>query len=152
MTRHFALIAVSVAGLLAAPLYAGQDSAVGSSHGHHGLAGLGLTQAQQDQIKQLHKDMREKMKAGFEAAKALRQKMKDEFLKASPDPAALEGYADQMAQQHKQMITNRIANTFKMKQILTQEQFKKFLELQSKRAKGFHHNGRQGNWGGGEGE
>ncbi len=150
MTRHIVMIAVSVAGLLAAPLYAGQDSAGCCCHGHHGWAALGLSQAQQDQLKQQRKEMREKMKAGFEAAKALRHKMKDEFLKAKPDQTALEGYADQIAQQHKQMIKNSISNIMKIKQILTPEQFKKFLEMQGKRARGFGHERRHAHWGHGE--
>ena len=94
--------------------------------------------------------MREKMKAGFETARALRQKMKDEFLKTKPDQAALDGYADQMAQQHKQMIKTRIAGTIKMKQILTPEQFKKVIEMKGKRARGFRDHGRHRYWGRGE--
>jgi Spy/CpxP family protein refolding chaperone len=146
MTRQFGMIVVCIAGLFAAPLYAVQDSATSGCccHRHHGLAALGLTQAQQDQLKQQRKDMREKMKAGFEASNALREKMKDEFLKAKPDQAVLDGYAEQMVQQHKQMIKNRIANTMKMKQILTQEQFRKVLAMQGKRVRGFRHDGRHG--------
>jgi Spy/CpxP family protein refolding chaperone len=148
MTKRYAIIAACVAGLVASPLYANgtQDSPKADSSHQHMWVKLGLNQSQQDQMKQLRKDAGEKMKASFEASKALRQKMKDELLKPNPDPAALDGLADQLAQLHKQMIKDRIANLVKTKQILTQDQFKKFLDMQEKMMKRFRHGGNHGNW------
>jgi Spy/CpxP family protein refolding chaperone len=148
MKMRDVLLTACLAGALALPAGATQNepstapSAVAKTdtgQRYHGLADLGLTPNQKDQMKALRKDGQDKMKADFESMKALRQKIKDEFLKATPDPAALDGYADQMAQFHKQMVKNRFANLFKAKQILTQDQFKKFLDLQQQQwgKKGF---------------
>ncbi len=138
MKMRDVLLTACLAGALALPAGATQNepstapavAKADTGQRHYGLADLGLTQDQKDQMKALRKEGQEKMKADFESVKALRQKIKDEFLKATPDPAALDSYADQMAQFHKQMIKNRFANIFKAKQILTQDQFKKFLDMQ----------------------
>jgi len=99
---------------------------------------LGLNQNQKDQMKALRTENKDGMKTQFEAMKALHQKIKDEFLKSNPDPAVIDSYSDQLLQIQKQMMKNRDSNLFKVKQILTPDQFKKFLDMQQKRFRGFH--------------
>jgi Spy/CpxP family protein refolding chaperone len=141
MKMRHVFLAACMAGLLALPAGAAQNEnppKADSSQLRHPWADLGLNQNQKDQMKAVRKENREKMKTDFEATKALRQKIKDEFLKPNPDPAALDRYADQMSQLHKQMIKNRFAGIFKTKQILTPEQFTKFMDMRQHRGKGDH--------------
>jgi Spy/CpxP family protein refolding chaperone len=141
MKMRHVFLAACMAGLLALPAGAAQNEnppKADSSQLRHHWADLGLNQNQKDQMKAVREENREKMKTDFEATKALRQKIKEEFLKANPDPAALDSYADQMSQLHKQMIKNRFAGIFKTKQILTPEQFTKFMDMRQHRGKGDH--------------
>jgi Spy/CpxP family protein refolding chaperone len=135
------LVTACVAGLLSMPAGAApteNPQKADSSHQNHQWADLGLNQNQKDQMKALHKENQETMKADFEASKTLNQKIKDEFLKPNPDPGVLETYTDQLAQLQKQMLKNRIADLFKTKQILTPDQFKKFLDMQYQWGRGDH--------------
>ena len=133
------LVAAFVGGFMVSSLYAHEQAAPGpdSSRAHHMWAKLGLSQKQQDQMKQLFADGKEKMKANFQASKDLRQKIKDELLKPNPDAAVLDAYAGKLAQLHEQMLKDRISGLFKAKQILTPDQFKKLLDMQEKRGNGF---------------
>ena len=143
------LTAACAVGFLVPPLYANEAAApsgADSGHVHHMWAKLGLSRTQQDQMRQLFTDGKDAMKANFQTSKDLRQKMKDELLKPNPDPAVLDGYADQMGKLHEQMIKNRINGLFKAKQILTPDQFKKFLDMQDNRGNRFQRGGHKGPW------
>jgi Spy/CpxP family protein refolding chaperone len=139
------IFAACAAFLFAGMSYAAadQDSVKAERGPQHMWAKLGLNQTQQNQMKELFKEGKDKVKANIEASKDVRLKMKEEFLKPNPDPAVLDNYAGQLAKLHEQMIKDRIASLFKAKQFLTPDQFSKVLDMEDKMARGFPHGDKQ---------
>jgi Spy/CpxP family protein refolding chaperone len=131
MKLRYIFIVSCLAGLLAMPAVAGQSSGSpkdSAGHASHFWSDLGLSQQQKDQMKALRKDMRATLQANFKQSKDLRIKIKAEFLKPNPDPTVINAFSTQLAQLHKQMTDAIFTETFKAKQILTPDQFKKFLD------------------------
>ncbi len=89
-------------------------------------------------MKALRTENKEAMKPQFESSKAIHKKIKEEFLKPNPDPGVIDSYTEQLSQIQKQMMKNRFSGLFKIKQILTPDQFQKFLTMEQTWRKDFH--------------
>ncbi len=88
---------------------------------------LKLTPDQQTKLKAQHKQMRKEGKLIFEQMKGIRDKVRSELLKDKPSKAALDDYAAQLAELHKQLIRKRHEHLLEAKAILTPEQFSKLV-------------------------
>jgi len=94
---------------------------------------LKLTPDQQTKLRAQHKKMREEGKLIFEQMKKIRDKVRSELLKEKPTKAALDDYATQLAELHKQLIQKRHEHLLQAKTILTPEQFSKLVNHEWKR-------------------
>ncbi len=101
---------------------------------------LGLTAEQKEKLKTLHSEMGEARKKNFEAVRTIREKTKEELLKGEPSKSALDTYAGELGNLHKEITIARHDHLLKIKQILTAEQFSKIVnkECNKERAKEFH--------------
>ncbi len=88
---------------------------------------LKLTADQKLKLKAIREDMQQFRKANFEKMKDLREKSKQELLKALPSKDVLYGFAKQLADQHRTMAEHMADHMLKLKGILTKEQFEKIL-------------------------
>jgi Spy/CpxP family protein refolding chaperone len=132
MIRRVLLAAVCVSALAILPASAGQDhNEGGKGEGfHHGgmFSELNLTQEQKEKLKSLHQDMKQQRETMFEKMKNLRQQIKDEIMKDTPNQQLLGQLADQSAQLHKEMTMQRFNHLLQMKSVLTKEQLEKLLD------------------------
>jgi Spy/CpxP family protein refolding chaperone len=130
MGRSMAVAAV-VLGLALSPVLAGEGpcSGKGKGEGMHGWAKMGLTDQQKTDLKGLREEAKGLHKTTFEKTKAVRDKIKAEMLKTSPDQNVLNGYADELGQIEKEVNRQRFAHLLKVKAILTPEQFQKLLDM-----------------------
>jgi Spy/CpxP family protein refolding chaperone len=135
---------IAVALMLAAfPLLRAADNP-----GHDSDEGTGPGMAIGDVFRfteelKLAPDQEEKIQAMRESSKrelfALRNDLlttvwdiHDEFSKDTPDKAKINSLTDKMADIEKKLIKTRTGQMFKVKEILTAEQFKKFISLLEK--------------------
>jgi Spy/CpxP family protein refolding chaperone len=93
---------------------------------------LKLTPDQQAKLQAQHRQMREEGKLIFAQMKGIRDKEKMELLKDKPSKAALDDYATQLAELHKQLIQKRHEHLLQAKAILTPEQFSKLVNHESR--------------------
>ena len=96
------------------------------------ISDLKLTPDQQAKLQAQHRQMREEGKLIFAQMKGIRDKEKTELLKDKPSIAALDDYATQLAELHKQLIQKRHEHLLQAKAILTPEQFSKLVNHEPK--------------------
>ncbi|HAJ79058.1 MAG TPA: hypothetical protein DCO75_04740 [Fibrobacteres bacterium] len=88
---------------------------------------LGLTADQNTKLKTLHSEIKIAHKEHIEKIKALREKSREELLKAKPDKTILYGFAGEIGALQKIMAEKEADHLLKIKAILTPEQFDKLL-------------------------
>jgi len=125
-------------GLFGSLWAAGADSGRvhGKEMGEKIAKELGLTADQKTRLKGLREEMRDARKNNFDKIKAMREKSREELLKASPDKSALYGYAREMGELHREMAEKETDHMLKVKGILTPDQFKKLLSKNMWQGKG----------------
>ena len=126
-TMVFGLLAGS---LIMSPLavFAQPDTAHMAKCQDKMMADLKLNADQKEKIKGLHKQHRESMKPFHEKMKATREQVKAELLKPQPSKQALDGFAANLGDLHKQMAQMRNDHLLQFKAILTPEQFTKLVD------------------------
>jgi Spy/CpxP family protein refolding chaperone len=125
-TLLFGLIAGS---LIAAPpaLWAQPDSTKMEKHHEKMMADLKLSADQKAKLKDLRTKKLAAMKPFREKMKSIREKIKTELLKPQPSKQALDGFAAELGDLHKQMAQMRNDDLLQLKAILTAEQFSKLV-------------------------
>jgi Spy/CpxP family protein refolding chaperone len=103
------------------------SSAVKDSSHQKMFEQLNLTADQKAKMKALRQEMQDLRKANMEKMKAIREKSKEELLKATPNKTVLYGYAKEMGDLHKAMSEHMADHLLKVKAVLTKEQFEKML-------------------------
>ena len=144
------LTVVAVAVSCAAPLYAADSTSAKQGRGKEWAQELNLNADQKAKLKALRDEMKPTREASMEQMKVLRQKAKDELLKAAPSKPALDDIAKQMGAIHQHMAQKEQENLLKVKAVLSKEQFEKILMrdferggMQQKMGRGDHpHDGR----------
>ena len=97
---------------------------------------LALTPDQQAKLKDLRTDLRKQTKDSWEKIKTIRGKEKDELLVPNPSQQALYGYAKEINDLQGAMAEKKLEHLLKVKEVLTQDQFKKLLSMMSHQRKG----------------
>ncbi len=114
---------------------------------------LGLTDEQQTEFREHLADSSGQMKEMRKLLRDKRLNLRDELRKYDSDPNRIAQITSEIKALQAQFIDNRVASTIKLKEILTQEQFKKFQdkvdELMEKRMG--QRGGSSGQRGGGSG-
>ena len=110
----------------------------GSSHKWHKKAKeiysqLNLTDQQKKQIEANKSNDKAQAKALFENIKSNRQALKQELMKPQLDMAKINDLQSQNKTLQAQMIDNRLNSILAVRNILTPEQFSKFLSLMDER-------------------
>ena len=108
---------------------------------------LDLTAEQEEQLKALKKTNMEEMKALHEEMKSKREELRAELQKPDTDKARINAVVTEMKALQSKQIDQRVDNFLGMKEILTPEQFEKFISLkeegkerwQEKRDRGWRH-------------
>jgi Spy/CpxP family protein refolding chaperone len=127
--RTLVLGLLAAGSLMLSPLVvSAQPDGPGKGKNHEKMmAELKLTAEQNEQLKGLHQQHRQDMKPFQEKMKGIRDKVKAELLKPAPSKPALDGYAAELGDLHKQMALKRNEHLLQMKAILTAEQFAKLV-------------------------
>jgi len=138
------LIVLAIAGwaLTISPFmaWAGNDDSAQYLPIKKKMAELNLTADQQGKLIALDKEKNAGAKPLFDQMKAIRDKMKTELLKSEPSKPALDNFASQLGDLHKQLVRNMNENLLKVKSILTAEQFSKLVNFDWMRSgPGMHH-------------
>jgi Spy/CpxP family protein refolding chaperone len=92
----------------------------------------GLSQEQREKMKALREEFRAKQKKFWDQIKAKREDLRRELDSANPDRAKAEGIAKEMNALQGQAALNRIDEVFKIRTILTPEQFQKLQAFHEK--------------------
>jgi len=90
---------------------------------------LNLTADQQGKLLALHKEKNAEAKPLFDQMKAIRDKVKAELLKSEPSKQALDNFASQLGDLHRQLVRNMNEHLLKVKAILTPDQFSKLVNF-----------------------
>ena len=127
--RTVVLGLLAAGSLMLSPLVvsAQPDGPGNGKHHDKMMADLKLTAEQKEQLKGLHQQHRQDMKPFFEKMKGIRGKVKAELLKPTPSKPALDGYAAELGNLHKQMALKRNEHLLQMKAVLTADQFAKLV-------------------------
>ena len=92
---------------------------------------MGLTSDQKDQLKKLRKGMEKTHKAVKKKSEKLRNSMKKEYLKDTPDKAKLTELNKKLAGIKEQLGQDKIETMLKKKEILGKENFAKMMKMPS---------------------
>ncbi len=131
MRSNMAILAMTSWALTISPFIASAGN-VDSTQYHpmkKRIAELNLTADQQEKLKAMHKEMIAAAKPLFDQMKAIRDKVKEELLKAGPSKQILDGYASRLGDLNKQMVQNMNEHLLKVKTILSPEQFSKLVNF-----------------------
>jgi len=96
MKSAIVIIALSMCGAWAAPPAGDSAALKGKDMGNKIAQELGSTRTKKTKLKALREEMKTVRKDHMEKMKALRDKSRDELLKAAPAQAVLYGYAKEM--------------------------------------------------------
>ena len=99
---------------------------------------LGLSAEQEQKLKDYRKAHRQEIKQYFESKKTLRDQLKAELEKPELDLTQVHAIHDQLKALDNKIEDSRLASILEVRQILTPEQFKTFLQFK---------NHRKGQWG-----
>jgi len=129
-----------------------------------GEKAAGVTQEQHDKMKALREEFRAKQKVLMDQIKTKREALRKELDSPTPDRAKANTLAKEINDLQGQAATNRIDEVFKLRTILTPEQFQKLQEFHEKNMEkmkdkmkektgdrkehGMGEHGRGGMWGG----
>ncbi|MFW6221163.1 MAG: Spy/CpxP family protein refolding chaperone [Fibrobacterota bacterium] len=94
---------------------------------------LDLTEQQQEQIKQLHEEMKQTRRDHWTNVKEVRRQIREELQKENPDQTDLDQYAERNGELAKLFSQKRSTHILQIKNILTDEQFQKMMELKDSR-------------------
>jgi Spy/CpxP family protein refolding chaperone len=111
----------------------------GPSKGHHmeadmaeGEKAAGLTQEQRDKMKALREEFRGKQKAFWDQIKVKREALGKELNSANPDRGKAESMAKEINDLQGNAAISRIDEVFKVRAIMTPEQFQKLRDFHQK--------------------
>jgi Spy/CpxP family protein refolding chaperone len=97
-----------------------------------GEKAAGISQEQREKMKALREEFQKKQKPLREQIKAKHEALRQELDSANPDRAKAETIAKEMNDLQGQAASNRIDEVFKLRTILTPEQFQKLREFHEK--------------------
>ena len=97
-----------------------------------GEKAAGLTQEQRDNLKALREEFKVKQQPLREQIRAKHEALRQELDSATPDRAKAEGIAKEIDALQSQATMSRIDEVFKVRGVLTPEQFKKLHEFHEK--------------------
>jgi Spy/CpxP family protein refolding chaperone len=103
------------------------DAATKDSSHQKWIQQLNLSTDQKAKMKALREEMQTMRKSTMEKMKSLRDKSRDELLKAAPNKMVLYGYAKEIGDLHKAMSEQMADHMLKVKGILSKEQFEKMM-------------------------
>jgi Spy/CpxP family protein refolding chaperone len=145
----YSILCVAAGGLLllttvpahAQKKEAGARSAQGKAQMEKEMAegekAAGISQEQRDKLKALRAEFQKKQQALREQIKAKREAIRQELDSPKPNRAKAEALAKEMNQILGQLAMNRIDEVFKIRAILTYEQFQKLREFHEKNKEKF---------------
>lgn len=99
---------------------------------------LGLSQEQQDQLKELRKKHREERRDIRTEVKELRRQIGEELKKSNPSRSTIKSLADKIGTIHSENAVRMADHMLEVKEILTDEQFTKMLDLKEEKANKMH--------------
>jgi Spy/CpxP family protein refolding chaperone len=129
MKTKIKLLGLIAGSLIAFPfsIAAKPDSAMMEKHHEKMMADLKLSADQKAKLKDQRSKHMESMKPFREKMKGIRERIKAELLKPQPSKQALDGFAVELGDLHKQMAQMRNDHLLQLKSILTPEQFSKLV-------------------------
>ncbi|MBN1127377.1 MAG: Spy/CpxP family protein refolding chaperone [Chitinispirillaceae bacterium] len=130
MKNRMVMLGVLAGSLVLSPLAVSalpDDSRMGKGH-EKMMADLKLTGDQKTKLKELHQQHLQEMKPFRDKMKGVRDKVKAELVKPAPSKPALDGYAVELGDLHKQMAIKRNEHLLQVKALLTPEQFSKLVD------------------------
>jgi Spy/CpxP family protein refolding chaperone len=137
--RRFVVLSVLAAGLLTwgAMVPASEASpGEGWSRGPHMLAfplkGLGLTEAQRAQVRQIFADHRPQLQALAQQLREARQQLAGQMVAPTVDQAALEPLVQRIAQLREQLGRERLQVALAVRGVLTPEQLARAAQVQQR--------------------
>ena len=126
--------------LTASPFAAAQPADTGAPSDEKGFMGkekmekeLGLSVEQREKMKALREEFSGKQRDLGDQVKAKRDALRAELDGEDPDRVKVTALVGDVSDLQKQMMINRMDNVFKVREILTPEQFKKLREARAKR-------------------
>ena len=129
MNRSRLITAAFIAASLVFSVSADKAAKCPMMHSESEHEDLGLNADQKAKHDALHKEMQPIIKEYLKTLKDIRDKMKTEFLKASPDQYVLQGLSEQLEKASAAFAAKRIDHLLKLKAILTPEQFTKIIGI-----------------------
>jgi Spy/CpxP family protein refolding chaperone len=131
MKNKLVILALTSFSLTISPLlaWAGNDDSAQYLPMKKKMAELNLTADQQGKLLALHKEKNAEAKPLFDQMKAIRDKVKAELLKSEPSKQALDNFASQLGDLHRQLVRNMNEHLLKVKAILTPDQFSKLVNF-----------------------
>ena len=84
-------------------------------------------------MKKLHEEGRAQKKELRKESKELKEELREELMKPSSDRNRIDGIVGKMKELQGKEIYSRVDHFLAVKEILTEEQFQKFLDLHEKR-------------------
>lgn len=125
---------IAIAALISLVLWSATAFADGGWQGRHGGMGwgggilrtVGLTDAQKDQIRQIHASHRPQMRALGQQLRTVQRQIGDQLYGATaPTPGSLAPLTQQIDQLRSQMAQARLQMTLEIRNVLTPEQLAK---------------------------
>jgi len=148
-----AMVLVPMAALSHGPGPGGPDGegrGRGFDRGARMAEKLGLDDAQKKKVEAIFEEHRDEASSLREQVEAKREQVKQLWLAKAPNRQAILAVEAEVNALHGQLAAERVDFMFKVKGVLTAEQFGKFVELQAKHGKGFR--GMHGKRGEGRGQ
>lgn len=136
--KHFTMTALALISCLTLlPAQGGRGNGKGNGEGRGAKMAqeLNLTQEQQDQLKALKTESKDSHKSDREAFKAKKSELNDLLKASSVDKRAIDSKIKEISALTEKKMQNRVEHLLKVKEILTPEQFEKFLEMKEERMK-----------------
>jgi Spy/CpxP family protein refolding chaperone len=94
---------------------------------------LNMTPEQEEEFTKIRKESRSQDSVYYANLQRLRTNLLDESAKPKPDKAKINRIADEIGKQHSQLSRNMYSRIQKVREILTQEQFEKFIQYRKDR-------------------
>jgi Spy/CpxP family protein refolding chaperone len=127
--------ALVLAALVAVPVQArpgGCRKGPDGERPHRMWEKMDLSEEQKTQLKEMHGEMRGVRKEHWEEVNGIRDRMREELSKESPDRGELEGYSEKLGALHQRMTRQRIDHLLQLKTVLTAEQFEMLLDKEGR--------------------
>lgn len=144
------LFVLFIGAAFAQPPHRGGYGNRGKGDGSRMAQELGLSQEQQEQLKEIRQKHRAEKPDNRSEVKALRRQIAEELKKSSPSKSKIKTLADKIGALHSANAVRMAEHMLEVKAVLTPEQFSKMLELKEQR-KAHKQGARKGHKGGGKG-